>query len=164
MEVYKLHELTVMLSSMLSGIIMGLFYDLFRSAKTFSGKKIVWLLDLLFWVFAGVIFYLFIYFSNNALLRWYEFVFCALGAVIYWFLASRFVFPLLCRVMEFLKSVLCVMGSAYSKIVSIFKKISSPVVRHFYNKKARTYYKTHKLFLNIRNKFFKKGKNNSENI
>ena len=164
MEVYKLHELTVVLSCTLSGFIMGLVYDLFRAVKTCAGQKFIWLLDLLFWVFAGAIFYLFIYFSNNASLRWYEFVFCAIGAVVYWLLASRFVFPLLYTVMRFLKTLVCAVVDVAKKILSALKKFFSPFVNQFYNKKAKTYYKAHKLFLNIRNKFQKKGKNNLKNI
>jgi spore cortex biosynthesis protein YabQ len=164
MEVHKLHELTVMLSTTLSGIVMGLFYDLLRALKLFTGKKIAWLLDLLFWVLAGVIFYIFIYFSNNASLRWYEFVFCTLGAVIYWFMASKSVFPILCTVMRFFKSVLHGIADVYKKALSFLKKLFSPFVNQFYNKRAKTYYKAHKLFLDMWNKFHKKGKNNLKNI
>ena len=164
MEVYKLHELNVMLSTLLSGIVMGFFYDLLRALRLYTGKKIAWLLDLVFWVAAGVVFYLFIYFSNNASLRWYEFVFCALGAFIYWFLASGFVYPLLCKIIKFFKTVLVIIGSVYKKVVLFVKKLFSPVTSLFYTKKAMAYYKIHKLFLNIRNKFHKKGKNNIKNI
>lgn len=164
MEVYKLHELFVMVSSALSGIVMGFVYDFFRAVKTCFSQKIFWLFDLLFWVFAGVIFYLFIYFSNNASLRWYEFVFCILGAVVYWFFASRFVLSALCRVVRVLKSFFRVVTGILKKVVLGFKRFFSPIADRFYNKKARTYYKTHNFFGQIRNKLQKKGKNNSKNI
>ena len=87
----------VFLSTVYTGMIIGLIYDLNRMVRRIfrPGRSIVGVLDLLFWLTAAVIVFVVLYFANNGEIRLYNFIGLAVGWCLYLLTISPWVLKLL---------------------------------------------------------------------
>ena len=133
------HELTVLLFSVLSGIIISLIFDILKiiRKKTYAGVFISALSDIIFWLFATLIMFFAIYYINRGRLRFYQLAGALAGAVFYFSLLSEWISAFLChfidifcRIFEFfLKILLTPLKITYKLLcVSLFF-ITKPVIR-----------------------------------
>ncbi|CAM4517296.1 spore cortex biosynthesis protein YabQ [Paenibacillus endophyticus] len=78
---------------LLSGLGMGTVFDGYRVVTNELRFPRWWLpvLDVIYWIAAGLIVFRVLYASNNGEVRAYVFIGLAIGIVIYYFLLSRFV-------------------------------------------------------------------------
>ena len=91
------NQVYVFLSTVYTGMVIGLVYDLNRMIRRISkpGRWIVGALDLLFWLMAAVIVFAVLYFANNGEIRLYNFIGLAMGWSLYLLTISPWVLKLL---------------------------------------------------------------------
>lgn len=162
MEIYKLQEFFVLLVCSFSGVIIGVFYDFLRAFKRQLPKKAHPFFDLVFWLGASLTFYLAIYFSNNAKLRWYEFFFLALGVYLYFMFLTKYVFRVFLKGAILIFSFFRMAKKIFSKFISFFKRLFCPYFDFWFKTRSKISYNVHKKTFEMRNKIKKSWKNISE--
>ena len=83
----------VFLFSCFIGILLGVFYDIFRIARiAFNpGFIIIFIEDIIFCLCSSVIVVLFVYHINSGIIRWFALFGCALAFAFYYFTVGKFV-------------------------------------------------------------------------
>lgn len=84
-------QLYYFLTSIAGGLFIGIMFDIYRIIRGFDtpGKLITIVSDLLFWIFAGIVIFMFFLYTNNAYLRYSTFVGLGLGLYIYFVVISK---------------------------------------------------------------------------
>lgn len=79
------------LSTLLAGLIVGIFFDIYRIIRGFNtpNKIITAISDTLFWILAGFVTFIFFLYTNNGDLGYYTFVGLIAGLLIYFILISK---------------------------------------------------------------------------
>lgn len=97
----------VFLIYILTGILIGVFFDIFRIfRRSFRTPDFITCLqDILFWIFTGLFLLYVIFEFNNGELRWYIFLGVALGIVIYILMFSKYFIKINVTVITFVKNV-----------------------------------------------------------
>jgi spore cortex biosynthesis protein YabQ len=74
-----------------AGLFIGIMFDIYRIIRGFDspGKLITIISDLLFWIFAAIITFVFFLYTNNVYLRYNSFIGLGLGLYLYFILISR---------------------------------------------------------------------------
>lgn len=84
-------QLYYFLTSIAGGLFVGIMFDIYRIMRGFDtpGKLITIISDLLFWIFTGIVTFLFFLYTNNVYLRYSTFIGLGLGLYIYFALISK---------------------------------------------------------------------------
>lgn len=84
-------QLYYFLSTIAAGIFVGIMFDTYRILRGFNcpNKFITAVSDLLFWIFAALVIFIFFLYTNNGDLRYYTFVGLIAGLVIYFKTISK---------------------------------------------------------------------------
>jgi spore cortex biosynthesis protein YabQ len=79
------------LSTIVAGLFVGIMFDTYRILRGFNtpNKFITAISDLLFWIFAALVVFIFFLYTNNGDLRYYTFVGLFLGLFIYFKTISK---------------------------------------------------------------------------
>jgi len=119
MEVSLSQQLSSILISFATGIILGVIYDVVRIVKCLLGIKysksqselwfkslnlnkrdshsnikehvVIWITDIIFFIISGVVIAISVYYSNNGVARWYMLASVVIGFVIYYFTIGKIV-------------------------------------------------------------------------
>lgn len=94
------HQLWEICVSFLLGIFLGFVYDFCRFIRTFLApidKKLILcnIIDVLFFIFAGISYCILIYSVSSGRFRWFTAFGLFAGALLYRLLPSRIIFPIL---------------------------------------------------------------------
>lgn len=123
MQLYALFIFTI------SGIVIGLFFDIFRVfRKTFKTSDVVtYLQDIIFWICTGL-FILFVLFKvNNGQIRNYTIIGLIVGIIIYMITISKYFIKISVKITTFLKKIilkfLLIILFPVKQIFKILKKI-----------------------------------------
>lgn len=117
-------QFNIVLYSILSGILIGVLYDLYNIIRGVKVPKIIIMVeDILFWIFTSLAVFTFLLYMNYAFLNPYVYVFMIITLVIY----LKFVSPMVLKVELYLISIL---GKA---IRIVFKTVIYPVKVIFYS-------------------------------
>ncbi|QCX33755.1 spore cortex biosynthesis protein YabQ [Caloramator sp. E03] len=81
------------LSTTVAGVIIGIMFDIYRIIRGFNNpnRLITAFSDLLFWIFAAIVLFIFFFITNNGELRYYTFVGIIIGLFLYFELISKFI-------------------------------------------------------------------------
>lgn len=84
-------QLYYFLTTITAGFIVGLMFDVYRIIRGFNAPKKVLtrISDLLFWILAAIVVFIFFLYSNNVYLRYNSFIGLFLGNYIYFKFISR---------------------------------------------------------------------------
>ncbi|MDF2673130.1 MAG: yabQ [Clostridiales bacterium] len=84
-------QLYYFLTSIAGGLFIGILFDIYRIIRGFDtpGKLITIISDLLFWIFTGIVTFMFFLYTNNAYLRYSTFIGLGLGIYIYFGIISK---------------------------------------------------------------------------
>lgn len=155
MENTTITQLYTLFIFTISGIIIGLFFDIFRIfRRSFKTSDLVtYLQDTIFWICTGI-FILFILFEfNNGQIRSYTIIGLVVGIIVYMFTISKYFIKINVKIITFFKNVI-------SKILFI---VLFPV-RFLLKILKKTIFRPVSFFIiNIRKSFtnsYKKIKNN----
>lgn len=139
----------------ISGIAIGIFFDIFRILrKSFKTPDVVtYIEDAIFWILSGV-FFLFVLFKfNNGQIRSYVIIGLALGILLYMFTISRHFIKISVSIINILKKVIMY---PIKLILNILRKILKPFsfivinVRKYFNKLSDKMINLDKKFKNIK--------------
>lgn len=135
----------VFLFACLIGIVLGVFYDVFRIARIAFNPKfiIIFIEDILFCLGTAVTVVLFVYYANSGIIRWFALFGCALAFAFYYFTVGKLVMflsekiiRLIAAILRFIYNITFVPVRRFIKfIVKIirlaFKKIIAAVKKAF---------------------------------
>lgn len=95
-------ELWVFLWTICGGIILGFVFDIFRIKRRIikTGIVLITIEDLLYWIFAALIFFFTIYLFNEGQIRGFTIIGCLLGAVFYFSAISPLVLKISVTVID----------------------------------------------------------------
>lgn len=117
-------QFNIVLYSILSGILIGVLYDLYNIIRGAKVPKIIIMFeDILFWIFTSLVVFTFLLYMNYAFLNPYVYVFMIITLVIYLKLIS----PMVLKIELYLISIF---GKA---IRIVFKTVIYPVKVIFYS-------------------------------
>ncbi|MBP2033929.1 spore cortex biosynthesis protein YabQ [Clostridium algifaecis] len=87
-------QFRLMIFSFTAGIITGILFDLYRIIRGFTNlnKLVVFIEDILFWTFAGISVFVFLFYTNYAYTDVYVYLWIALGIYMYFKLLSKIFF------------------------------------------------------------------------
>lgn len=156
MENGILTQLYSMLVFIISGIFIGIFFDVFRILrKSFHTPDIItYIEDALFWIVTGLFLIFVIFNFTNGEIRIYNIIGLILGGILYMILISKFFIKINVKIVLFLKKV----------IISIVKVLILPI--QFLAKILQKIFKPFTFFvINTKNILlnFKKSKNKKKN-
>ena len=120
-----LHEVELFLSGIGTGILLSVFFDLLRAFRKskIHAEWAVALEDFLFWLFtAGTLFWLVESF-NKGVLRFYIFLGCAIGGILYFLTITKLIFPLFLMAFKGTKRALSKCCLIFEIIRKIFKNL-----------------------------------------
>ncbi len=115
----------VFLCTIAGGMAIALVYDIFRIFRKAikTGSLATYFQDLLYWIFAALIMFLTVYYSNDGELRAYLFIGAFLGVVLYVLLLSRIVMGssifLISIASKIIKAVIFVIASPFRLILKV---------------------------------------------
>ncbi len=91
MMISLLNQVRLIVFSMLSGIITGVFFDIYRLIRGFENpNKILTIIqDILFWVLTSIVVFIFLMYTNEAYINFYVYVCLILGVCLYIKVVSR---------------------------------------------------------------------------
>ncbi len=104
----------------LSGIVIGIFFDVFRILrKSFKTPDfITYIEDVVFWITTGCFILFLLYYFNNGEIRWYTFLGIFIGIILYILFISKYFIAINVKIIQFIKIIL----KLISFIVINFKK------------------------------------------
>jgi spore cortex biosynthesis protein YabQ len=91
--IISLHnQFNLVFHSILAGIITGILFDLYRVIRGFENPSriITFIEDILFWIFAGLLVFIFLVYSSYVHVGLYLYLYIALGLYIYLRLLSKY--------------------------------------------------------------------------
>ncbi len=161
MEVCKLAEAAVVLSCIFGGVVLGADFDLLRAMRRTlgTGRAASALLDLLFWLSAALIVYLCIYFSNDAQLRWFEFVGFGVGFAVYMRFFCKICMPVFCAAVAFAAKIIRSAAKLLLIPFSLCKRVLGSASNAYFSVKSGVLYKLHNVFSKTGHKIRVFGKN-----
>ena len=127
MENFVLSQVQILSICILSGAIIGIYFDIFRILrKTFKTSDIItYLEDILFWLFTGI-FILFILFKyNNGEIRVYNLIGLIIGVILYMLAFSSFFIKSSVYVITFIKKIILYF---IKFIIRFIEKIFNPFI------------------------------------
>lgn len=157
MENGILTQLYSMLVFIISGIFIGIFFDIFRILrKSFHTPDIItYIEDVLFWLITGLFLIFVIFNFTNGEIRIYNIIGLILGSLLYMILISKIFIKINVKIVLFIKKI----------VISITKILIIPI--QFLAKILQKIFKPFTFFvINTKNILlnFKKSKNNKKKI
>lgn len=88
--------------SILTGILAGIIYDLFRAFRYSRkpGKKLKYIEDLLFWFIVTILFFVFSVRTLDGILRGFLYIGFFAGGTLYFLIGSKYIFPLFNKIFK----------------------------------------------------------------
>lgn len=85
-------QVTLLLFSIASGILIGILFDIYRviRGEERPGNIVTAIEDILFWILTGVLVFIFMMYTNYAFLSFNIFVYIAIGLVLYFSILSKY--------------------------------------------------------------------------
>ena len=84
-------QFNLLFYSFIAGIFTGILFDIYRVIRGLElpNKVLGFIEDLLFWILAAIIIFIFLLYSNDAIIGMYVYLFMAMGVYIYIKLLSK---------------------------------------------------------------------------
>lgn len=78
-------QLRLVIFSLIAGVITGILFDFYRLIRGFTNtnKIITFIEDTLFWIFAGIVVFIFLLYTNYAYIGMYVYMWIAVGIYLY---------------------------------------------------------------------------------
>jgi len=85
MIISLLNQVKLIIFGLLSGIITGLLFDIYRLIRGFENpnKVLTAIQDLLFWVLTSIVIFVFLMYTNEGYINFYVYVCLIIGAYLY---------------------------------------------------------------------------------
>jgi len=85
MIISLVNQVKLIIFSLLSGIITGVFFDIYRLIRGFEepNKFVTIIQDLLFWVLTSIVVFIFLMYTNEGYINFYVYVCLIMGVYLY---------------------------------------------------------------------------------
>lgn len=84
-------QFNLVIYSIIAGIITGLLFDIYRGIRGLTPVKVLVIIeDLLFWILAGLIVFVFLLYTNYAFLTSYVYIFIIISLLFYFKFISKY--------------------------------------------------------------------------
>ncbi|NFC91743.1 spore cortex biosynthesis protein YabQ [Clostridium botulinum] len=95
-------QLGLLIFSFLSGLITGVFFDIYRSIRMDKNlSPIIKIIeDILFWCLAAIVIFIFLLYNDCAFIGVYVYLWIAIGLYIYIFFISKYLNPIFIYVVQ----------------------------------------------------------------
>ena len=160
MENILLNQLYSFFIYLISGILIGIFFDIFRILrKSFHTPDfITYIEDIVFWVFTGLFLLFVLFFIGNGEIRLYNIIGLLTGSIIYLLTISKYFINISVCIVTFMKNIIYkiikILLYPINIILKICRKIFSPFTFFVIN--------TKKILYNNVKKINNKQKNNNK--
>ncbi len=140
---YPPNQEFLFLSFFAVGIILGIIYDIFKVKRKLLGFNTVTLFidDFFYSLLSLVLIITSVFVFNNGIIRWYEFLMCAFGFLLYNATISKAVIYVMFSIIEFLHRVIKLLLSwmmiPISKASSIIFSFLFPIWIYFFRFRIR---------------------------
>ena len=120
--------------SILSGLLIGIIFDVYRGFRYYSNPKKVLstIEDFLFWVLIGILFFLLLVQITDGVLRGFVFIGAFSGGLVYMLIISKFIYPIIILIykliLEMISEIIRLLTYPFRKISSFSKKRLKKVV------------------------------------
>lgn len=120
-----LSQLYSLLIFTITGIIIGVFFDIFRILRrSFKTPDIItYIEDILFWIFTGVFFITVLFKFNNGEIRSYVLLGLIFGIIVYMFIISKYFIKINTKIIKIIKKILAYPIKIILKIIKPFSFI-----------------------------------------
>ena len=124
------NELWIFLWSICGGIALGFVFDIFRIKRRImkTGKILISVEDLLYWIFAAILFFLTLYLSNEGQMRGFSIIGSILGAVFYLSAISPAVLKVSVAVIAAIKRGILFLVKVVMWPVNLLVKLFKPIL------------------------------------
>ncbi|MCI8362351.1 MAG: spore cortex biosynthesis protein YabQ [Clostridia bacterium] len=138
-----LSQLYSLLIFTITGIIIGVFFDIFRILRrSFKTPDIItYIEDVLFWVFTGIFFITVLFKFNNGEIRSYVLLGLILGIIVYMLSISKYFIKINIAIIKIIKKILAYPIRIILKIIKPFSFIViniRKIIVDIYNKILKT--------------------------
>ncbi len=138
-----LSQLYSLLIFTITGIIIGVFFDIFRILRrSFKTPDIItYIEDILFWIFTGIFFIMVLFKFNNGEIRSYVLLGLIFGIIIYMLVISKYFIKINIKIIEIIKKILSYPIKIILKIIKPFSFIViniRKIIVDIYNKILKT--------------------------
>ena len=125
MENITLEQTYLFLVYIISGMLIGILFDIFRVLrKSFNTKDFfTYIEDIIFWIITGLFLIFVIFRFNNGEIRGYSICGILLGIAIYIFSISKIFIKINVKIITFLKKIITYI---YRFVIRVIKKLFSP--------------------------------------
>ena len=91
MIISLINQVKLIIFSLLSGIITGVFFDIYRLIRGFEepNKFLTIIQDLLFWTLTSIVIFIFLMYTNEGYINFYVYVCLIMGVYLYIKILSR---------------------------------------------------------------------------
>lgn len=130
MQINLPSEVYAFLWSILSGVLAGLIFDIFRISRKFikTNDIITYIEDIAFWMVVGIIMLLTAFYFNNGEIRGYIFLGMFLGATLYFLTISNFFMKMVSIILSYLIKIITYISKLiYKPIAFICKLVYKPL-------------------------------------
>jgi spore cortex biosynthesis protein YabQ len=103
MIISLINQVKLIAFSLLSGMITGIFFDVYRLIRGFGNPNKIFTViqDLLFWTLTSIVVFIFLMYTNKGYINFYVYVCLIIGVYIYLKLFSRVFIKVQSRVFKF---------------------------------------------------------------
>lgn len=137
-------QVTLFIYSILSGILIGVLFDIYRIIRGVEepGKIVTAIEDLLFWILTAIIIFVFMMYTNYAYLSFNIFVYIAMGIFLHFKLFSKTFIKILNSVLKYVFSLLrMIFYHIFYPFRIIFQKITKKEKKKVQNNDISTWRK-----------------------
>ncbi|MFD3155547.1 spore cortex biosynthesis protein YabQ [Haloimpatiens sp. FM7330] len=120
-------QLKLLISNFLAGVLTGMLFDIYRLIRGINSNKfITFIEDILFWILAAILVFIFLFLTNYAYFGLYCYIYIAAGLILYLKMISKYFFYFMNGFISFIGKLIRVLANNISYIIGniiyIFKK------------------------------------------
>lgn len=114
-------QLELLLYNILAGVLTGVLFDVYRSIRGMCNNKIiVFIQDILFWIFAAIIVFIFLFITNYAYMGFYCYIYIAFGLFVYLKIVSEYFLNFINKIKKSIGKILRITVNNVSYILGLF--------------------------------------------
>ena len=121
----NLEQLTIFIYFIITGMILGIIFDIFRILrKSFKTSDIITNIeDIIFGITTGIILLVSIFLFNNGELRLFIFIGIIFGIIMYMLLISKYFIKLNVTIIKFIKKLIILFTKPFIILLKLIKRI-----------------------------------------
>ncbi|WP_138203404.1 spore cortex biosynthesis protein YabQ [Haloimpatiens lingqiaonensis] len=114
-------QLQLLLYNILAGVLTGVLFDVYRTIRgTCNNKIILFIQDILFWIFAAIVVFIFLFTTNYAYMGVQCYMYIAFGIFAYLKLFSRYFYKSINKINKAMGKIIRVTFNIFTYTIGCF--------------------------------------------